>query len=66
MQSELVGEAAYNCAWHLESIAFQRDLKLVILRSQRSLKLKAGPFGHLSIELFGKLSLSLSEPMIIK
>jgi 7tm Odorant receptor. len=62
----LVGEAAYNCAWHLQSISFQRDLKLVILRSQRSLKLTAGPFGHLSMELFGKVRVSLSELMIIK
>ncbi|KAJ9595661.1 hypothetical protein L9F63_013157, partial [Diploptera punctata] len=52
--SEMVGMAAYKCKWFSQTTRFQRDLILVIMRSQRPLKLAVRPFGNLSMELFSK------------
>ncbi|PSN53708.1 Odorant receptor 40 [Blattella germanica] len=54
-QTERVGAAAYASLWYVQSTKYQRHLQLVIMRSQRPLKLSVGPFGVVSLELFAKI-----------
>ncbi|XP_069688170.1 odorant receptor 67c-like [Periplaneta americana] len=54
-QSEMVGEAAYNCGWYDASKKFNTSISLIIMRAQRPAQMSVGPFGTLSLELFGKI-----------
>ncbi|XP_069681211.1 odorant receptor Or2-like [Periplaneta americana] len=54
-QSEMVGEASYNCGWYDASKKFNTSISLIIMRAQRPALLSVGPFGTLSLELFGKI-----------
>jgi hypothetical protein len=54
-QSKMVGEAAYGCEWFDESFGVQTSIVLIIMRAQRPARLSVGPFGTLSLELFGRV-----------
>jgi hypothetical protein len=56
LQSERVGEAAYTSEWFNEPVSFQISNVLIIMRAQRPARLSVGPFGSLSLELFGRVS----------
>jgi hypothetical protein len=54
-QSEMIGEAAYGCEWFAESVTLQNSIVVIIMRAQRPARLSVGPFGTLSLELFGRV-----------
>jgi hypothetical protein len=51
----MVGKAAYACEWFNESVTIQTSVVLMIMRAQRPARLSVGPFGTLSLELFGRV-----------
>ncbi|KAJ4427989.1 hypothetical protein ANN_24002 [Periplaneta americana] len=53
-QSEMVGQDAYSCGWYDASQKFNTSIALIIMRAQRPAQMSVGPFGTLSLELFGK------------
>jgi hypothetical protein len=55
LQSEMVGEGAYRCGWCGTPMSYQRSLKFIIMRAQRTVGLSAGFFGTLSMELFARV-----------
>ncbi|PSN55723.1 Odorant receptor 57a [Blattella germanica] len=55
IQSEMVGQAAYNCMWYGYPKRIKLSLRFIIKRSQKPVILSLGPFGSLSMELFGKI-----------
>jgi hypothetical protein len=52
LQSEKVGEAILLLKFYNEPLGFQKNMPLIIMRSQRPVRLAAGPFGSLSLQLF--------------
>jgi hypothetical protein len=55
-QSEKVGAAILLTDYYNESTKFQNNIPLIVMRTQRPVRLSAGPFGSLSLELFTKVS----------
>ncbi|XP_019870731.2 odorant receptor 4 [Aethina tumida] len=54
--SENLGEKImFMCKWYKLNSSLQKDLQLILLRSQRPLTLPAGPFATLNYELFIKV-----------
>ncbi|KAJ3642132.1 hypothetical protein Zmor_024941 [Zophobas morio] len=43
-----VGDTAYNSKWYDRNASFQRNIVLIIIRSQRPILIHAGPFSYLS------------------
>jgi hypothetical protein len=52
VQSEKVGEAVLLVEFCSEPVEFQKNIPLIIMRTQRPARLSAGPFGWLTLELF--------------
>ncbi|KAJ9586452.1 hypothetical protein L9F63_019890, partial [Diploptera punctata] len=52
--SERVGEAAYSSLWYDYPTSIKHSLTFIIARAQKPVVLTLGPFGTLSMELFGK------------
>jgi hypothetical protein len=56
----MIGEAATSGAWFEDPVSLQRPLVFIIMRTQRPVVLSVGPFGALSLELYGRVSGSLT------
>ncbi|KAJ3621890.1 hypothetical protein MTP99_002440 [Tenebrio molitor] len=47
-----IAEAIWASKWYQADVRLQKDVRLMLLRSQRDLHLRAGPFGIVSFALF--------------
>lgn len=54
----------YNTAWYNGDVSIQKDIALMIMRSQRDLGINAGGFGFMSYETFKVVSLCASATYI--
>ncbi|XP_030767644.1 odorant receptor 30a-like [Sitophilus oryzae] len=50
IQSEQIGLAVYSCNWTTQSKQIRKELTFVIMRSQKALVLRIGPFGPMTAE----------------
>ncbi|XP_068898533.1 odorant receptor 49a-like isoform X2 [Tenebrio molitor] len=51
-----IAEAIWASKWYQADVRLQKDVRLMLLRSQRDLHLSAGPFGIVSFALFVSVS----------
>lgn len=55
--SQEVSEGVYNCGWEeMKDVSFKKHLILILLRSQRAMKLTAMKFADISLESFTTVS----------
>ena len=54
-QSEGVCTAAYECAWYEMLPDEKRRVQMIIMRGQKPVALRTGPFGSLSMPLFAEV-----------
>ncbi|KAJ9578864.1 hypothetical protein L9F63_004923, partial [Diploptera punctata] len=54
--SERVLNAAYHCEWYATDMRFRKNLRLLMERAKRPIKLTAGGFSHLTLEGFASVS----------
>jgi hypothetical protein len=59
-QSEAVYQAVYDSDWYNQSGRYKFLTRMLIMRSQRPVRLTAGRFGTLSLPLFASVSALLA------
>ncbi|XP_015838991.1 odorant receptor 67c isoform X2 [Tribolium castaneum] len=51
LQSLSVGTAVYSSRWYDMDVAFQKSVLMILIRSQKPIRISVGPFTHLSMLL---------------
>ncbi|KAL2743705.1 odorant receptor 13a-like [Vespula maculifrons] len=54
-QTAAVANAAYSMPWYMYSTELKRSMHIIIMRSQRAVRLTAGKFTYLSLETFASV-----------
>ncbi|XP_053667109.1 odorant receptor 2a-like [Anopheles marshallii] len=52
-ESARVARVVYECSWEVQTLAIQRDLKLVLARAQAPVGITAGKFCFMNMQQFG-------------